>query len=309
MDEDDSAKKPLSSAFRVEVEADVEADLDLDLPTLSGESGSATIEPAARGDEALGRVELRRDSGPPPDRAVPFAAGTPRDEEDPVAEVVAGAEGPIRPKREEPASPEAEGVDKLAALGGGGGKPKLIPVKEDGKVILACSSSSISGKSSSLAEYLPPPGVAPLELPAEATCVLFVVSVLARRLDEPRGKALSARGAYVDLLVLDFSLGDGAVSIMVGTEGIAGVVSGDSRSTVDLRLFRRPLSFVEWDVSMAASLRGTGLLPFPLGLLLGVDSSALLSLRFNRLDRRGVGCGEGSRSGSGSGVRSTEVMW
>jgi hypothetical protein len=39
-------------------------------PELSGESGSATIDPAAKGEEARGRLAFRRDSGP--------RAGTPR---------------------------------------------------------------------------------------------------------------------------------------------------------------------------------------------------------------------------------------
>lgn len=138
---------------------------------VSGESGSATTEVAARGDDARGRLELRRERGPP-------VRGTPRPE-DPVLEAGAGPE-------------EVFSVD---GAGGGGGFglgatgagtpkfPKLIPPKE-GNVILVCCNSSISGRSSSLAEYLPPPlGDVARDPCAEAPCALFVFSVLALRLD------------------------------------------------------------------------------------------------------------------------------
>ena len=105
---------------------------------VSGESGSATTEVAAKGDDARGRLEFRRESGPP------VVRGTPRPEELDVDFSTAGAAG--------------GGVD-FAAGGAGAGTPKfpkLIPPK-DGNEILVCCNSSISGRSSSLAEYLPPP--------------------------------------------------------------------------------------------------------------------------------------------------------
>jgi hypothetical protein len=84
---------------------------------------------------------------------------------------------------------------------------------------LTCSSSSISGRSSSLAEYLPEPlGVDPREVfRLEGTCVLTDTLDLARREDESRDMSLWSLGWYVD--VVSFCLGEGAVSVMVGTAG------------------------------------------------------------------------------------------
>ena len=182
--EPDNEKKPCSSGFKLVL------GLAFPLPILSGESGSATIDPAASGDDARGRVEFRRERGPPVDLPL---AGTPNEEEPELAA------GPIRPSNEVPESPaDDEEVGSYCAFGVGGAKPNDIPVKEDGRVILACSSSSMSGKSSSRAEYLPPLGDTARELPADETCVLLVISVRARKLDDPLGSWLSARGAYVD---------------------------------------------------------------------------------------------------------------
>lgn len=199
-------------------------------PLVSGESGSATIDPAARGEEARGRLAFRRESGP--------RAGTPRFE-------VEGAAGLLR--------------EESDFGGAGGGKPKLpneTPLNE-GNEILVCSSSSISGKSSSRAEKRPPAlGEVALDPCAEDPCALFVFSVRALRLDCCLGISPSARGWYDEV---DFSLGDGAVSMIVGTCGMGGGAScsGDVGSAVALRLLRG-VSFGA-EVSTAASLA----VPFP----------------------------------------------
>lgn len=136
---------------------------------VSGESGSATIDPAAKGEDARGRLAFSLESGP--------RAGTPRFE-------VEGAAGLLRDES-----------DFWGA--GGGGRPKLpneTPLNE-GSEILVCSSSSISGKSSSLAEKRPPAfGEVALDPCAEDPCALFVFSVLALKLDCCLGISPSARG-------------------------------------------------------------------------------------------------------------------
>lgn len=141
----------------------------------SGESGSATIDPAARGEEARGRLAFNRDSGP--------RGGTPR--------LVEGAEGRLR---------GASAVSFVAVCeegAAGGGRPKLpnvTPVNE-GSDILVCSSSSISGRSSSLAENRPPElGDVALDPCAEDPCARFVFSVRALRLDCCLGASPSALG-------------------------------------------------------------------------------------------------------------------
>ena len=137
-------------------------------PLFSGESGSATIDPAARGEDARGRLAFNRDSGP--------RAGTPK-----LAEGAAGL---------------LIGSDFVAGAAGGG-RPKLpneTPLKE-GSEILVCSSSSISGRSSSLAENRPPAlGEVALDPCAEDPCALFVFSVRALKLDCCLGISPSARG-------------------------------------------------------------------------------------------------------------------
>jgi hypothetical protein len=199
---------------------------------VSGESGSATMDPAARGEEARGRLALSRDKGP--------RAGTPRLEG-------AGAGGRLS---------EVSLFWAGCAVGAaGGGSPKLpnFTPENEGSEILVCSSSSISGKSSSLAEYRPPAeGEVARDPCADEPCALFVFSVRARKLDCCFGQLVSGRGWLTD--PFDFSLGEGAVSVIVGTGGTGGVASrsGEEGSAVALRL-RRPVSFGA-DVSMAAFL-------------------------------------------------------
>jgi hypothetical protein len=97
---------------------------------VSGESGSATIDPAAKGEDARGRLAFSLERGP--------RAGTPKFE-------VEGAAGLL-----------SEESDFWGAAAGGRLKlPNETPLNE-GSEILVCSSSSISGKSSSLAENRPP---------------------------------------------------------------------------------------------------------------------------------------------------------
>ena len=136
---------------------------------VSGESGSATIDPAAKGDDARGRLAFNLESGP--------RAGTPKLE-------VEGAAGLLR-----------EASDFWGAAAGGRLKlPNETPLKE-GNEILVCSSSSISGKSSSLAENRPPAfGEVALDPCAEDPCALFVFSVRALKLDCCLGISPSARG-------------------------------------------------------------------------------------------------------------------
>jgi hypothetical protein len=245
-------------------------------PVVSGESGSATIDPAASGEDALGRLAFSRERGP--------RAGTPRLE-------VEGAAGLLS-------------ESDLGAGAAGGGRPKLpneTPLNE-GSEILVCSSSSISGRSSSLAENLPPAlGEVALDPCAEDPCALFVFSVRALRLDCCLGISPSARGWYDEV---DFSLGEGAVSMMVGTEGMGGAAScsGEVGSAVALRLLR-PVSLGA-EVSTAASL----IVPFPRVDFFGRGVSSP-STFFNREERRGVGSGEGSRAGSGVGVRAEAIEW
>jgi hypothetical protein len=136
----------------------------------SGESGSATIDPAARGEEARGRLAFNRERGP--------RGGTPK--------LDVGAVGLLR-----------DDSDFCAGGGGGGGRaklPKETPLN-DGSEILVCSSSSISGKSSSLAENRPPAlGEVALDPCADDPCALLVFSVRALRLDCCLGNSPSARG-------------------------------------------------------------------------------------------------------------------
>lgn len=105
---------------------------------VGGESGAATIEPAARGDEALGRVDATpsRAKGPPARGRLSGGRGA--------AGVVTDFEGIVL--LEAFSSPECF-------------KPaKEMPEKEGNAILEAFSSSSISGKSSSLAEYRPEVG-------------------------------------------------------------------------------------------------------------------------------------------------------
>lgn len=136
-------KKPFSSGLSADTVGVSVREAAFVLLASSGESGSATIDPAARGDDARGRVELRRDRGPPTDR--PEFDGTLN--ELALLEVA----GPKRPSRDDPES-EAGATAGVSCLGVGADRPNEIPVKDDGKEILVCSSSSISGRSSSLAE-------------------------------------------------------------------------------------------------------------------------------------------------------------
>lgn len=113
--------------------------LSLGTGIVGGESGAATIEPAARGDEALGRVDATpsRAKGPPARGRLSGGRGA--------AGVATDFEGAVLV--ETFSSPE-------------GFKPaKEMPEKEGNAIFEACSSSSISGKSSSLAEYRPEVGV------------------------------------------------------------------------------------------------------------------------------------------------------
>lgn len=136
------------------------------MPDSGGDSGSATIEPDARGEEALGRLELRRESGPGRPEGTASDTG------------VACVEG------------EAgwTGVDGTGAVTAGVRPSKLIPENPEklGNWIMVDSSSSIGGRSSSRAEYLPLLGLTARE-PAADTCVLLVISDFARRLDFSRG--------------------------------------------------------------------------------------------------------------------------
>ena len=89
----------------------------------------------------------------------------------------------------------------------------------------------------------------------------------------------------------DFSLGDGAVSVIVGIGGTGGGGSGDLAFSEVAFLVRRGVSFGV-DVSTAAFLTD------PLLLVFGpfdVDSSAA-SFRLSREDLRGVGGGVVDRS-------------
>jgi hypothetical protein len=158
--EPESEKKPFSLGLTVSFGAGA---------LVSGESGSATIDPAAKGEDARGRLAFSLESGP--------RAGTPKFE-------VEGAAGLL-----------SEESDFWGA--GAGGRLKLpneTPLNE-GSEILVCSSSSISGKSSSLAENRPPAlGEVALDPCAEDTCALFVFSVRARKLDCCLGISPSALG-------------------------------------------------------------------------------------------------------------------
>lgn len=104
-----------------------------------GDSGWATIDPAARGDDALGRVEtppFMRLTEPPDSR----------DDEGMFSDTACfGCEGVVPFEVVFASAVEVVGLLKL---------PKLIP-ENDGKGIFACSRSSIGGRSSSLAEYRP----------------------------------------------------------------------------------------------------------------------------------------------------------
>lgn len=133
--EPDKEKKPFSSGLR-----DAWG-FSFAEPVESGESGCATIELPAKGEEARGREALRRESGPAE------ARGTPNPEE---PEPVDAAGVPL----------SLTGAAAADAAGEGAGAstpklPKLMPEKE-GSEIFVCSNSSMSGKSSSLAEYRPP---------------------------------------------------------------------------------------------------------------------------------------------------------
>ena len=105
--------------------------------TAGGDSGCATIDPAASGDDARGRVEtpFGLSNVPPDSRA---ADGT--------ARFVGGCSVGF-----------STGAGAVAVDSAAGAKfPKLMPENE-GRGIFACSSSSIGGKSSSLAENRPLP--------------------------------------------------------------------------------------------------------------------------------------------------------
>jgi hypothetical protein len=158
--EPESEKKPFSLGLTVSFGAGA---------LVSGESGSATIDPAAKGEDARGRLAFNLERGP--------RAGTPKFEED-------GAAGLLR-----------DASDFWGAAAGGRLKlPNETPLNE-GSEILVCSSSSISGKSSSLAENRPPAlGEVALDPCAEDPCALFVFSVRALKLDCCLGISPSARG-------------------------------------------------------------------------------------------------------------------
>jgi hypothetical protein len=150
------------------------------------------MEPDARGEEARGRLELRRDNGP--------------------ARLV----GTVNPgvTRCSVEGADCAGVTGAGAAGVLMSPAKLIPEKL-GNWILVASKSSMGGRSSSLAEYRPPLGLTARD-PAAETCTRLVTSDLARRLDFSRG-ALSSRIWYVEEDA--DCLGDGPVSMIVGTGG------------------------------------------------------------------------------------------
>ena len=112
---------------------------------VGGESGWAVIEFAARGDDDRGRVDMAA-----PRSREPFAGGL-------------AAGGPSRLRREPPeGEADCSCTDCGAGLGvedcsaGGVAAPRLNEMPEkDGRGILFCSSSSMSGRSSSRAEYRP----------------------------------------------------------------------------------------------------------------------------------------------------------
>ena len=119
-----------------------------------GDSGAATIEPEASGDDARGRDELIRERGPEAIRGMPRLSG------------LAGG-GPSRPSRLE--LDASGGVRVGVGAGCGGGLDAFMLEKEipenELKGIFGASSSSIGGRSSSRAENRPEPfGEVALEL-------------------------------------------------------------------------------------------------------------------------------------------------
>lgn len=115
-----------------------------------GDSGSATVEDPARGEEALGRCLSILDNGPP-------RTGT-------LSDVSAGL-GPSLPRRLLESAEAASAGAEVVGISGAGDAGALvkgvneIPEKELRGILAFSSSSSMSGRSSSLAEKLPEPGV------------------------------------------------------------------------------------------------------------------------------------------------------
>lgn len=90
-------------------------------------------------------------------------------------------------------------------------------------------------------------------------------------------------------------MGEGAVSVMVGTEGAAAAGSGGEADLRGSELAFRVLRVVLGVVVSPVFLADWAALPFVDFLARGVasSSSAARSLRFSRVDRRGVGAGGG----------------